>query len=50
MGSLISSVLTREGRVYVSGYNAYGQLGDGTQRSSRSWVWNGTETKAEDTP
>ena len=45
MGSLISSVRTLDGRVLVAGYNAYGQLGDGTKRSSSSWVWNGTSVE-----
>ena len=42
MGSLISSIRTRDGKIHVSGYNAYGQLGNGSKRSSNKWVWNGT--------
>ena len=42
MGSLISCVRTADGRIYVSGYNKYGQLGNGGKKSSRTWVWNGT--------
>ena len=38
MGSLISSVRTADGRILVTGYNKYGQLGDGTRRSSETWV------------
>ena len=44
MGSLISSFRTADGRVMVAGYNKYGQLGDGTTRSTNHWTWNGTTT------
>ncbi len=42
MGSLISSIRTADGRIHIAGYNAYGQLGDGSTKSSYTWTWNGT--------
>ena len=42
MGSLISSLRTADGKIWLTGYNAYGQMGDGTKRSTYTWLWNGT--------
>lgn len=40
-GSLICSVRTSDGKIYITGYNKYGQLGDGTKRSTSYWLHNG---------
>lgn len=40
-GSLICSIRTADGKIYITGYNKYGQIGDGTKRSTSHWIHNG---------
>ena len=41
VGSLISAFRTKDGTVRVSGYNKFGQLGNGNQKSVNRWSANG---------
>jgi len=50
MGSLISSIRTEDGAIYVSGYNKYGQIGNGTTRTIKTWTANGTNVNDTDDP
>lgn len=49
-GSIFTSLLTADGRIYVTGYNAYGQLGNGNTSATFSWTWNGTNVRQTGQP
>ena len=38
-GSNHTLLLTNDGKVYATGYNEYGQLGDGTDKQSLSFIY-----------
>ena len=40
-GSLILSFRTTDGKIYVTGFNKHGQLGNGSQTSTSHWSHNG---------
>ena len=48
MGSLISAFRAKDGTIRVSGYNKFGQLGNGNQKSVNRWSVNGVNVNDTD--
>ena len=49
-GSIFTSLMDADGRIWVTGYNSYGQLGNGTTSATFHWTWNGTNVRQTGDP